>query len=118
MRGWKQRDHHVVHCGQGVSPHSPRRSVFPIQRAKAGERGAARFEWRLSGSDRVCDRDGLRPADADDADATAATAKDLGGTVLAGPFDAPWSRLAIINDPQGATFIAAQFVPENKDLTG
>jgi len=23
----------------------------------------------------------------------------------------------VINDPQGASFIASQFVPENKDLT-
>ncbi len=52
----------------------------------------------------------------DDADATAAKAKDLGGEVVAGPFDAPWTKLAVIKDPQGATFIAGQFVPENKDL--
>jgi len=54
----------------------------------------------------------------DDADATAAKAKDLGGEILAGPFDAPWTRMAVINDPQGATFIASQFVLENKDLEG
>lgn len=53
----------------------------------------------------------------DDADATAAKAKALGGQVVAGPIDAPWTRMAVINDPQGATFIAGQFVPENKDLT-
>ncbi|MDT4923381.1 MAG: hypothetical protein QOG01_1094, partial [Pseudonocardiales bacterium] len=35
-----------------------------------------------------------------------------------GPLDAPWARLAVINDPQGASFIASQFVPENKDVTG
>ena len=52
----------------------------------------------------------------DDADATAAKAKELGGEVVAGPFDAPWTRMAVIKDPQGATFIASQFVPENKDL--
>jgi predicted enzyme related to lactoylglutathione lyase len=52
----------------------------------------------------------------DDADATAAEARELGGTVVAGPFDAPWTRMAVINDPQGATFIASQFVLENKDL--
>ena len=52
----------------------------------------------------------------DDADATAAKARELGGEVVAGPFDAPWTRLAVIKDPQGATFIASQFVPENKDL--
>jgi predicted enzyme related to lactoylglutathione lyase len=52
----------------------------------------------------------------DDADATAAKARELGGEVVAGPLDAPWTRLAVIKDPQGATFIASQFVPENKDL--
>ena len=52
----------------------------------------------------------------DDADATAAKASELGGVVVAGPVDAPWARKAVINDPQGATFIASQFVPENRDL--
>jgi hypothetical protein len=52
----------------------------------------------------------------DDADATATKATELGGQVVAGPFDAPWTRMAIIKDPQGATFIASQFVAENKDL--
>ena len=41
---------------------------------------------------------------------------ELGGEVVAGPFDAPWTRMALIKDPQGATFIASQFVLENKDL--
>jgi uncharacterized protein len=53
----------------------------------------------------------------DDADATAAKATELGGTVIVPPFDAPWVRMTIINDPQGATFIASKFVPENKDLS-
>jgi hypothetical protein len=53
----------------------------------------------------------------DDAEAAAAKASQLGGKVVAGPFDAPWARLAVITDPQGATFIASQFVPENKGLT-
>jgi len=52
----------------------------------------------------------------DDADASAAKAAELGGKVLAGPFDAPWVRMAVIADPQGATFIASQFVAENKDV--
>jgi predicted enzyme related to lactoylglutathione lyase len=52
----------------------------------------------------------------DDADATAALANELGGHVLQGPFDAPWVRMSVITDPQGAMFIASQFVPENKDL--
>ena len=52
----------------------------------------------------------------DDANATAAKASELGGEIIAGPFDAPWSRTAVIKDPQGATFNASQFVPENKDI--
>jgi predicted enzyme related to lactoylglutathione lyase len=52
----------------------------------------------------------------DDADATAAKATELGGTVIVPPFDAPWVRMTVINDPQGATLIASKFVPENKEL--
>ena len=52
----------------------------------------------------------------DDAGATAASVLELGGKVIAGPIDAPWSRAVVIEDPQGATFIVSQFVPENKDL--
>jgi hypothetical protein len=51
----------------------------------------------------------------DDADGTVAKARELGGEVVSGPFDAPWTRMAVIKDPQGATFIASQFVPGNKD---
>jgi len=54
----------------------------------------------------------------DDADAVAAKAAELGGTVVVSPFDAPWVRMTVIADPQGATFFASQFVPENKDLGG
>jgi uncharacterized protein len=53
----------------------------------------------------------------DDADASAAKAADLGGKVVVAPFDAPWVRMTVLTDPQGATFIASQFVLENKDLT-
>jgi hypothetical protein len=52
----------------------------------------------------------------DDADATAARAAELGGRVVVPPFDAPWVRMTVITDPQGATFTASKFVPENKDL--
>lgn len=52
----------------------------------------------------------------DDADAAAARARELGGEVVAGPVDAPWTRMAVIRDPQGAAFIASQFVADNKDL--
>jgi len=52
----------------------------------------------------------------DDADATAERAAALGGQVVVPPFDAPWVRMTVITDPQGATFTASKFVPENKDL--
>ena len=53
----------------------------------------------------------------EDADATAAKARDLGGEVIVPPFDAPWStagytiRITVVSDPQGATFSASRFVP-------
>ena len=52
----------------------------------------------------------------DDADATAERAAALGGRVIVPPFDAPWVRMTVITDPQGATFTASKFVPENHDL--
>jgi predicted enzyme related to lactoylglutathione lyase len=52
----------------------------------------------------------------DDADATATRAAELGGQVVVAPFDAPWVRMTVITDPQGATFTATKFVPENRDL--
>jgi predicted enzyme related to lactoylglutathione lyase len=48
----------------------------------------------------------------DDADVIAERAEKLGGTVLAPPFDAPWVRMTVIRDPQGAVFTASKFVPE------
>jgi predicted enzyme related to lactoylglutathione lyase len=53
----------------------------------------------------------------DDADAVADKAAALGGTVVAPPFDAPWVRMTVIRDPQGATFTASKYVPENRDLS-
>jgi predicted enzyme related to lactoylglutathione lyase len=50
----------------------------------------------------------------DDADATAVRALELGGQILIEPFDAPWVRMTVIADPQGARFIASKFVPENR----
>ncbi len=52
----------------------------------------------------------------EDADAIAARATELGGQVVVPPFDAPWVRMTVITDPQGAMFTASKFVPENKDL--
>jgi predicted enzyme related to lactoylglutathione lyase len=53
----------------------------------------------------------------DDVAAVAATARELGGHVVSGPIDAPWARVAVIDDPQGARFTASQFVAENRDVT-
>jgi predicted enzyme related to lactoylglutathione lyase len=52
----------------------------------------------------------------DDADAIAGKASELGGKVILPPVDAPWVRLTVIADPQGAIFNASKYVPENKDL--
>ena len=52
----------------------------------------------------------------DDADAIAKSAGELGGKVIVPPLDAPWVRLTVIADPQGAIFTASKFVIENKDL--
>src|SRR5215210_3201838 len=38
----------------------------------------------------------------DDADAIAQKATALGGSVVAPPFDAPWVRMTVLRDPQGA----------------
>jgi predicted enzyme related to lactoylglutathione lyase len=46
-----------------------------------------------------------------DADATAARARELGGTVVTEPTDIPWSRMAVIRDPAGATLTISQFKP-------
>jgi predicted enzyme related to lactoylglutathione lyase len=54
----------------------------------------------------------------ENADAAAAQAEQLGATVVVAPFDAPWVRTTVIRDPQGAVFVASQFVAENKDLAG
>jgi hypothetical protein len=52
----------------------------------------------------------------DDADAIAEKAAELGGKVIVSPMDAPWQRMTVIADPQGATFTASKYVPENRDL--
>ena len=39
-----------------------------------------------------------------DADAAAAKIRELGGSVMAGPFDTPIGKMAVVTDPQGAAF--------------
>jgi predicted enzyme related to lactoylglutathione lyase len=49
----------------------------------------------------------------DDADSVAARTTELGGTVVSGPVDAPYSRVVQITDPQGASLTLSQFkMPE------
>jgi uncharacterized protein len=47
----------------------------------------------------------------DDADAVAERAAELGATVLVAPFDAPFVRMTVLSDPQGAVFTASQYMP-------
>ncbi|MGM7669640.1 VOC family protein [Microbacterium sp. A93] len=44
----------------------------------------------------------------EDADAAAEQVRQLGGTVVDGPMDTPFGRLATVVDPAGATFQIAQ----------
>ncbi len=48
----------------------------------------------------------------DDADAAAAKAAELGGTVVVPPFDIPVGRISVIADPQGAVFSIIKPAPQ------
>ncbi|HEX5908968.1 MAG TPA: VOC family protein [Thermoleophilaceae bacterium] len=49
----------------------------------------------------------------DDAEEAVARAAELGGTVVAGPYDAPPAfRQAVLSDPQGGAFSVSQLVPD------
>jgi uncharacterized protein len=50
----------------------------------------------------------------DDTDATAGQAARLSGKVVVPLADSPFVRLAVLRDPQGATFTVSKFVAENK----
>jgi predicted enzyme related to lactoylglutathione lyase len=95
----------------------------PGMRQGMADMGAPpRFEEVVAGAMPIGDDQPAMPASwgvtfaVDDADAIAARAAELGGTVVMPPFDAPWVRMTVITDPQGAWFTASTFVPENKDL--
>ena len=47
----------------------------------------------------------------DDVDASAARVPGLGGRVIVPPTDAPWVRMAVMADPDGAPLTIATFVP-------
>jgi predicted enzyme related to lactoylglutathione lyase len=95
----------------------------PGLRGRMGEVGApAGFEDSVASINPIADNQPDVPAHwnvtfaVDDADATAGKATELGGKVIVPPFDAPWVRMTVIADPQGAMFTASKFVPENRDL--
>jgi uncharacterized protein len=98
-------------------------ALNPGTRERTAEMGGpTRFEEVVAAVSVIPDDQPDTPAHWDvtfgvaDADAIAERAAELGGTVLVPPFDAPWIRGTVIRDPQGATFNANQFVPENKDM--
>jgi predicted enzyme related to lactoylglutathione lyase len=96
--------------------------LTPGTRRRTAEMGAAGFEDVVAAITPIGGSDADTPArwgvtfSTRDADATAAKAADLGGTVVVAPVDAPYSRLTVLRDPQGATFSATAFVPENRDV--
>jgi predicted enzyme related to lactoylglutathione lyase len=85
--------------------------------------GPAGFEDVVASLSRIADDQPEAPAHwgltfaVDDADAIAAKAVELGGTVVVPPFDAPWVRMTVLTDPQGATFTASKFVPQNQEAS-
>jgi predicted enzyme related to lactoylglutathione lyase len=97
-------------------------TLTPGVRERAAAFGAPGFADVLAAITLIPDDDPADPVQwgvtfaTDDADATAAKAVELGGTVVSPPVDAPYSRLTVIRDPQGAMFSATQFVLENKDI--
>jgi uncharacterized protein len=101
----------------------------PALRKRMADAGApAGFEDVVASINPIPDDQPATPAHwsvtfaVDDTDAAAATATELGGVVIVPPFDAPWStatytiRIAVISDPQGATFNVSRFVPKTKGL--
>jgi uncharacterized protein len=97
-------------------------TLTPGIRERTAELGAAGFEDVVAAIAPIAGDATDTPAhwsvtfSTDDADAAAAKAAELGGTVLVAPVDAPYSRLTVLRDPQGATFSATVFVAENSDV--
>ena len=93
-----------------------------VREAVAETGGPKGFEDVVAAITPITDGDSDTPAHwsvtfgTDDADAVAKKAEELGGKVIVPPMDAPWVRMTVLADPQGAMLIASKFVPENKDL--
>ena len=92
----------------------------PGLRKQTAEFGAAGFEDVVASINPIAADHSDTPAHwsvtfaTDDPDALAEKAAGLGGSVVVPPFDAPWVRMAVLADPQGATFLASKFAPENR----
>lgn len=86
------------------------------------EMGVTGFEDVVANINQLSDADSDIPAHwgitfaVDDAEFAAERTTELGGSVTVPPFDAPWVRMTVLSDPQGAMFTAGQYVPENRDL--
>lgn len=97
-------------------------TLTPGIRKMTAEMDAAGFEDVVAAINPLTDNQPDTPAhwsvtfSTDDADATSAKAADLGGKIVVPPFDAPYVRTAVLEDPQGAMFLVSKFVPENKDI--
>lgn len=92
-------------------------SIQPGTRASIDAMGAGGFEDVVAA---VMTRDGGAARwsvtfAVDDVEAVTMRARELGGSVLAEPTNAPWVRVAVLADPAGATFMASQFVGSGGD---
>ena len=107
-------------CGRCPATAITSKSETRAARADRGVRRRPGFEDVVASINPIGDDEPDVPAhwsvtfSVDDADVLAARAAELGGHVLVPPLDAPWARMTVIADPQGASFIATQFVPENR----
>jgi predicted enzyme related to lactoylglutathione lyase len=124
--GWRADE---VGAGEVVHDVSPPRLRGPSRGPRsrhAPPHGGGRRARGLRGRGRVACADDRRrfPEDApahwsitfavDNADAVAERAARLGGTVLVPPLDAPWVRMTVVHDPQGAVFTARRFTPSTQ----
>lgn len=90
---------------------------FDIVPMAGAEEGDMRYATNGAGdgaSSGICDASSFLPTEVgsfwrvyfavDDCDAAAGRARELGGTVVDGPFDSPFGKLATVASPEGAQF--------------
>jgi hypothetical protein len=93
--------------------------LTPGLRARTAEYGVPGFEDVVAAFNSIPADDPDTPPHwsvtfgTENADDTAERAASLGGEVIVPPLDAPFVRMTVIRDPQGAAFTASQFVPGN-----